>query len=760
MRYISTSVRFTFLSLAVSVQAYAQNDTAAAPQYDANGQIRETDVMTVTAARSAKKISDIAGTVYSIEHQDVVRQISAGRTTADILGQLVPGLAPASGTTSNYGMSMRGRTVQIMLDGVPLTGSRDGSRQLNSIAPTMIERIEVISGATSIYGSGAAGGIINIITRNAEDERQAFSSEFGLTSPNKATSSGMAWSGTQTASFYQDNLNGFAGLSYTKRGDIRDSHGDRIGPEIAQTDRQDTTSIDFNSRINGYLDDNQQLSAGFRYYDDQQDSDYGPDYGPGLAALFTPATHQPSLKGIKGLQLDSQPRTRHYGVNTLYQNKDLLGGQQLTAEIYYRKEQSRWFPSVAAVTHPALPGGYTYMVMQSNTDIDVWGVRSALQKAFSVAGRNLQLTYGIDYEQEKDSQSGKSYDLNTFIASNGLHYQAGRNYAMGPDVTVDKTGLFLQSDYALTERLSLQAGVRNETIRNKISASTPYSEAITANNVPGYQAQQLDSGKVRHSEMLYNMGLLYALTNTQQVFTHFSQGFSLPDTQRMLRDVPATFTIDSNNIDAIKVNNYELGWRIQDNQRLSAGITAFYNTSNKVVQFNRDYSVSVADTSERIWGLEGNLQYGLTEGWNVGGTLAYTRGEYKDAAGRWSELNAFRVAPLKVTLFSDWEFANGYGVRLQSLTVGGTDRAYNDSLSATTSANIRATPAANIQGYTVIDLLTYAPWLGGKVGFGVYNLANRDYKTVFSQQAEATYGKLSSLKAQGRTFALTYSIEY
>jgi iron complex outermembrane receptor protein len=44
-------------------------------------------------------------------------------------------------------------------------GSRDSSRQLNSISPNMIERVEVVSGASSIYGAGATGGIINIITK-------------------------------------------------------------------------------------------------------------------------------------------------------------------------------------------------------------------------------------------------------------------------------------------------------------------------------------------------------------------------------------------------------------------------------------------------------------------------------------------------------------------------------------------------------------------------------------------------------------------
>ena len=60
---------------------------------------------------------------------------------------------------------MRGRDVMIMIDGVSQNGSRDVARQLNSISPGMIERIEVLSGATSIYGSGSTGGLL-ILLRN------------------------------------------------------------------------------------------------------------------------------------------------------------------------------------------------------------------------------------------------------------------------------------------------------------------------------------------------------------------------------------------------------------------------------------------------------------------------------------------------------------------------------------------------------------------------------------------------------------------
>ncbi|EVU11738.1 tonB-dependent Receptor Plug domain protein, partial [Vibrio parahaemolyticus V-223/04] len=69
-----------------------------------------------------------------------------------------------------------------MIDGVSLQSSRPISRQLDAIDPFNIERIEVLSGATSIYGAGATGGVINIITKKAYSDELAFESFVGGTS--------------------------------------------------------------------------------------------------------------------------------------------------------------------------------------------------------------------------------------------------------------------------------------------------------------------------------------------------------------------------------------------------------------------------------------------------------------------------------------------------------------------------------------------------------------------------------------------------
>lgn len=653
---------------------------------------------------------------------------------------------------------MRGRSVQVMIDGVPLTGARDGSRQLNSISPTMIERIEVISGATALYGAGASGGIINIITLQPGEQPVQLASQFGLRSPSHLSSDTLAWNAAQTMTVRGDQFRGAFGFAYGRQGASLDAHGRRIGPEIAQTDRQDTETREFNARLDWAPTDSQRLSVGVRWFDDQQDSDQGPDYGPRLAALFNPA-FTPSHQALPGLQLEAQPRTRHQGVNVQYRNRYLPGGQELSVEAYYRNEQGRWFPSVSTLVHPALRGGFAYVAMQSNTDIDVWGLRSALHKDFQVGGRSLQLSYGVDHEREQHRQRGQMYDINRFIASNGLDYQPTAQYAMGPDVRVDTTGLFLQADHSLGERFSVQAGVRHQILRNRVEDSLPYTEAITADAVAGYQPRLLQGGRVRHSQTLFNAGVVYRLDASQQLFANVSQGFSLPDTQRMLRDVPASFVIDSRNIGPIKVDSYELGWRCSD-ASLQSAVTAFYNRSDKTVQFNRDYSVSVADTDERVWGVEANLRYTPTAPLELGASLASTRGQYRDAAGRWRELNAFRVSPLKAGVHGQWRFANDSLLRLQGQVVGGTDRAWRDAPAAAISPNIRATPAAKIHGYAVFDLIGELPLAGGRFSVGIYNLADRDYRTVYGQQAEATYGKMSSLPAAGRTFSIGYRVEY
>lgn len=750
-------MQLTCLTLAVCTQLYAQDNVvtnSASQTSSVEAQQKETTQLApivVTATRSAKSIADIAGTVYSIDQAEIEKQANAGRSTADIIGFLIPSLTPSSGTTSNYGMTMRGRAVQYMIDGVPQTGSRDSSRQLNSISPNSIERIEVVSGASSIYGAGATGGIINIITKKGSDDALSFESKLGVTSGDNIRSDAMAYEAFQSVAFNQGNVSGYLGASYNKRGEFQDSHGDRIGPEVAQTDRQDTETVDVNGRLSWQFTDNQKLSFGAQYYNDEQDSEYGPDYGTGLAVLFGA---EPTLNAVKGLDLDTQPRTKRSNFNLQYEHQDLLG-QILNAEAYYRSETGRFYPSANYLAHSAIPSGGTYIVTQSETDIDVWGARLALQKAFDLGSRSLNLTYGMDYDFEQGSQTAQQYNLGTFMASNGLTLDPQNEYAFGPDVDTSKFGLFLQTQFDVTDHLNLQAGIRHERIDSEVQDSIPYSEAMVADAIPTYTPVTLNGGTIKHDATLFNLGAVYHLTDAQQVFANFSQGSSLPDIQRMLRDVPANFTVNSQTIDPIKVNNYELGWRVQAENGLNASVTTFYNDSDKSLKFGRpNYTIEVLDTDERVYGVEGNLSYRLQPNWTVGGTMAYTRGQFKNTAGKWQELDAIRVAPLKGTAFSEWQFNNDMSLRVQALAIGGTDKAKKDAV------KYGSTVPAEIKGFATMDVIANAKAGPGTVGFGVYNVWNTDYKSVYSQAVESVYGAISSLPAQGRTYGLSYTLKY
>lgn len=69
-------------------------------------------------------------------------------------------------------MGMTGRSIKILLDGVPVADRNDTRESLNQIDIQTIERIEIVEGPMSvIYGSDALAGVINIITKKNKNTR-------------------------------------------------------------------------------------------------------------------------------------------------------------------------------------------------------------------------------------------------------------------------------------------------------------------------------------------------------------------------------------------------------------------------------------------------------------------------------------------------------------------------------------------------------------------------------------------------------------
>ena len=146
---------FALAAVAVSVSTGLQANDATSDQ----------EVMVVVGSRTPTSISEIPSSVWVIDRTNIEQQLETGVDLKTMLGKLVPGLDLAPQGRTNYGQNLRGRGVQVLINGVSLNNSRGLSRQFDSIDPFNVERIEVISGASSLYGGGATGGIINIVTR-------------------------------------------------------------------------------------------------------------------------------------------------------------------------------------------------------------------------------------------------------------------------------------------------------------------------------------------------------------------------------------------------------------------------------------------------------------------------------------------------------------------------------------------------------------------------------------------------------------------
>jgi vitamin B12 transporter len=147
--------------------------------------IIELEPVVVTASIFPKSYNDTSS-VVTIITRDEIERIQANRVS-DVL-RLVPGLhvdemGGRGGISSVY---MRGgdpNFTVIMIDGIQIndpTNPRGGSVDLSSLTPEHIDTVEVVRGpVSSLYGSDAIGGAINIRTRRGKERTYNLLAEGG-----------------------------------------------------------------------------------------------------------------------------------------------------------------------------------------------------------------------------------------------------------------------------------------------------------------------------------------------------------------------------------------------------------------------------------------------------------------------------------------------------------------------------------------------------------------------------------------------------
>jgi len=108
-----------------------------------------------------------------IQEKALMRPGNISMLVAETGGVRVQTTSPALGSANIRLQGLYGRYTQLLSDGLPLYGGQTASIGLLQIPPTDLSNVEIIKGsASSLYGGSALGGVINLISRTPNDEKE------------------------------------------------------------------------------------------------------------------------------------------------------------------------------------------------------------------------------------------------------------------------------------------------------------------------------------------------------------------------------------------------------------------------------------------------------------------------------------------------------------------------------------------------------------------------------------------------------------
>ena len=131
-----------------------------------------------TPTRTTTPLGQVASATTVITGEQIDSKHNA--LVADVL-RGVPGLdvvqsGPAGGATSVFLRGANSAHTKVLLDGIPMNDPSSPSRffDFSTLSADNIERIEVVRGPQStLYGTDAIGGVVNIITKRGEGPAKA-----------------------------------------------------------------------------------------------------------------------------------------------------------------------------------------------------------------------------------------------------------------------------------------------------------------------------------------------------------------------------------------------------------------------------------------------------------------------------------------------------------------------------------------------------------------------------------------------------------
>lgn len=197
------------------------------PTFPVRAEVATLPGVVVTASPWAEPEETVTQDLRVITREEIEAK-GAAFVTDLLRGQPGLHLAQSGGSGKNTSIFLRGGSsaqVLVLIDGVKINSPSTGSVDISGIAASDIERIEIIKGPQStLYGSEAMAGVINIITRQGADQpKVSLTTEAGSyrTVKNTATFAGATdlWNYRLTADRFDSD-----GISVAKSGSERDGY--------------------------------------------------------------------------------------------------------------------------------------------------------------------------------------------------------------------------------------------------------------------------------------------------------------------------------------------------------------------------------------------------------------------------------------------------------------------------------------------------------------------------------------------------------
>ncbi|TWI46609.1 iron complex outermembrane receptor protein [Pseudoduganella flava] len=672
----------------------------------------------VTATRNAKSVDKIPGAVSVITPRELETQYLLADDPSAALATYVPGYAPSRQKISSTGESLRGRTPLILLDGVPQSNPlRSGSREGYFADTAIIERIEVINGASAIQGMGATGGIINYITKRPRTAGTEYTVNARVS--NQFRHDSLDWKTGVSVAHKAGDFDVFAYASVQRRGMAYDGTGRLVGIDALQGDTLDAGGQDLFVKLGrDFGDQRVQLTVNRFYFRGRSDYRTVPaDFLRG-----TPTTSAP------GAPPGNPPRNDVRTATLDYRHAALFSGS-FTAQLFSQDFTALFGGSNTSTFQDVRLAPLGQLYDQSEIHADKYGAKVTwVRPDLLVPG--LEWTLGIDHLRDRSGQR-----------------MAATNRTWVPTLDFTSTAPFVQLEYEAGP-VTIRGGVRRESAHLKVDTYT---------TLWAYGGFTVQGGERSFDKAVKNIGAVWRFAPKWSAFLSSSEGFGLPDVGIVLRGVnrPNQSVDQLFDLQPVITRNQEIGvnWR---GARGSAG-ASFYDSRSKlgtVMRINAE-GLGVLDrvpTTVRGWEVSGEVR--VTRTLAASAAYAKTMGRTALAAGRPMDvaLGARSQAPDKLVLAANWTPLPKTQLRVQA-----TRLADRDINIGRTSGPVNL--EEHFRGYTLADVAGTVDSRWGRFGFGIENVADRHYIGYYPQSVNFK-DPLSYFAGRGRTFSASYTRQF